>query len=223
MKLSDEKINSIDTLIDTYKKNNEDLSFELEKLKQEKKLEKEESNKIISEFEFTLKEKDAIYQNELEKKRIQYEQNLNEQIEENENLNNKLLEYKMDKDKYKSDLEIANEEIQNLSKKVDEQSLKFNQILKENDEYYQNQINKLNQRLRLKMQEDNNELNNSDNFNNNYITNQKLAKNGEEVFNELIKLKKENEQLKIENEKLKQENERLKNNDNYINNNFDDL
>ena len=148
---------------------------------------------------------------------------MNEQIEENENLNNKLLEYKMDKDKYKSDLEIANEEIQNLSKKVDEQSLKFNQILKENDEYYQNQINKLNQRLRLKMQEDNNELNNSDNFNNNYITNQKLAKNGEEVFNELIKLKKENEQLKIENEKLKQENERLKNNDNYINNNFDDL
>ena len=129
----------------------------------------------------------------------------------------------MDKDKYKSDLDIANEEIQNLSNKLNEQSLKFNQILKENDEYYQNQINKLNQRLRLKIQEDNNELNSSDNFSNNYITNQKLAKNGEEVFNELIKLKKENEQLKIENEKLKQENERLKNNDNYINNNFDDI
>ena len=213
VKISDEKINSIDNIINTYKKTNDDLLFELEKLKQEKKLEKEQSNKIISEFEFTLKEKDSIYENELEKRRIQFEQNLNEQIEENENLNSKLLEYKMDRDKYKGDLEIANDEKERLKNENNEQKIKFNQILNNNDEYYQNQINILNQRLRAKMQENNNELNNSDNFNN--ITNQKLAKNGEEVFNELIKLKKENEQLKIENEQLKKENQRLKNNDNY--------
>ena len=119
----------------------------------------------------------------------------------------------MDRDKYKGDLEIANDEKERLKNENNEQKIKFNQILNNNDEYYQNQINILNKRLRAKMQENNNELNNSDNFNN--ITNQKLAKNGEEVFNELIKLKKENEQLKIENEKLKKENERLKNNDNY--------
>ena len=224
VKISDEKINSIDNLINLYKKNNEDLNFEIEKLKLEKKAEKEESNKNISEFEITLKEKDEIFGKELEKKRIEYEQNLNEQIEENENLKSKVLEYKMERDKYKGDYEIANDEKKNCLEQIEELKMKFNQMLKENEQYYLNQINQIKQRDRVKIVEENNLFNSDSSFKNNNITNEKLAKNGEEMYIELIKLQKENEELKKENEELKKENERLKSGENNINNfNNDDF
>ena len=44
----------IDNLINLYKKSNEDLNSEIERIKLEKKLEKEESNKIISEFQIPI-------------------------------------------------------------------------------------------------------------------------------------------------------------------------
>jgi len=218
VKISDEKINSIDNLINLYKKNNEDLNFEIEKLKLEKKAEKEESNRNISEFEITLKEKDEIFEKELEKKRMEYEQNLNEQIEENENLKSKVLEYKMERDKYKGDYEIANDEKKNCLEQIEELKMKFNQMLKENEQYYLNQINQIKQRDRVKIVEENNLFNSDSSFKNNNITNEKLAKNGEEMYIELIKLQKENEELKKENEELKKENERLKSGENNINN-----
>ena len=78
--------------------------------------------------------------------------------------------------------------------------------------------------MRIKMGE-NIELNSDDNFINDNITNQKLAKNGEGIYSELLKLKKENEELKNENEALRKENERLKSgqNDSNNNNNYDDF
>ena len=145
-------------------------------------------------------------------------------MEEKENIKSQSIEYKMERDKYKVDLDIASEENKNLSNIIEEQNMKFNEILKEKDEYYKNQINKLNQRLRAKMGE-NMELNSDDNFINDNITNQKLAKNGEGIYSELLKLKKENEELKNENEALRKENERLKSgqNDSNNNNNYDDF
>ena len=145
-------------------------------------------------------------------------------MEEKENIKSQSIEYKMERDKYKVDLDIASEENKNLSNIIEEQNMKFNEILKEKDEYYKNQINKLNQRLRAKMGE-NMELNSDENFINDNITNQKLAKNGEGIYSELLKLKKENEELKNENEALRKENERLKSgqNDSNNNNNYDDF
>ena len=166
----------------------------------------------------TLKEKDEIFEKELEKKRIEYEQNLNEQIEENENLKSKLLEYKMERDKYKGDFEIANDEKKIYLSQIEEQKIKFNQILKENEQYYLNQINQIKQRARVKIVEENNLLNINISIKNNNITNEKLAINGEEIYVELIKLQKENEELKKENEELKKENEKLKSGENDFNN-----
>ena len=116
------------------------MNSEIERIKFEKKLEKEESNKIISEFQTTLKEKDEIFEKELEKKKIEYQQYLNEQMEEKENIKSQSIEYKMERDKYKVDLDIASEENKNLSNIIEEQNMKFNEILKEKDEYYKNQI-----------------------------------------------------------------------------------
>ena len=99
VQISDEKINSIDNLINLYKKSNEDLNSEIERIKLEKKLEKEESNKIISEFQTTLREKDEIFEKELEKKKIEYQQYLNEQMEEKEKI------LKMMKEMLKEELE----------------------------------------------------------------------------------------------------------------------
>ena len=153
---------------------------------------------------------------------MKYEQDLNAQLEENENLNTKFLENKMDKDKYKGELEIALEEKKSLKNQLEEQTFKFNDMLKERDEYYMKQINSLNQRLRLNMakNEENNELNDENNYFNNNVMNEKLAKNGEEIYGELLRLKKENIELKKENEKLKEENEKLKFGKNEINNNI---
>ena len=222
-RISDEKINSIDNLINLYKKTNEDLNLEIDKIKLARKLEKEESNKIIEDFEKTLKEKDLIFENEAEKLKNKYQQDLEEQLEENENLKFKYTEFKMERDKYKGELDIALDENKSLSNQINEQNFKFNEMLKEREEYYMKQINNLNQRLRSNMVqriEENNEFNDENNYFNNNIINEKLAKNGEEMYNELIKLKKENEELKNENEKLKKENERLKlgKNENNINN-----
>ena len=217
VKISDEKINSKDNLINLYKKSNEDLNLELDRIKLSRKAEKEESNKIIEEFGKTLKEKDQIFENKTEKLKNKYEQDLNEQIEANESLKIQFIENKMEKDKYKSELDIALEENKSLQNQVEEQKINFNAILKEQEEFYMKQINSLNQRLRANIaerMEENNELNN-DNMINDNITNVKLAKKGEEIANEL---RKENEELKYENEKLKEENQKLKIGRNEINN-----
>ena len=137
----------------------------------------------------------------------------------------------MERDKYKGELDMALDENKSLSNQINEQNFKFNEMLKEREEYYMRQINNLNQRLRSNIAqkiEENNEFNDENNYLNNNIINEKLAKNGEEIYNELIKLKKENEELKNENEKLKKENEILKlgKNENNINessnNNYED-
>ena len=96
--------------------------------------------------------------------------------------------------------------------------MKINQMLKENEQYYLNKINQMKQRAIVKIVEENNLINSDSSFKNNNITNEKLAKNGEEMYIELIKLQKENEELKKENEELKKENERLKSGENDINN-----
>ena len=142
---------------------------------------------------------------------------MNEQIEANESLKIQFIENKMEKDKYKSELDIALEENKSLQNQVEEQKINFNAILKEQEEFYMKQINSLNQRLRANIaerMEENNELNN-DNMINDNITNVKLAKKGEEIANEL---RRENEELKYENEKLKEENQKLKMGRNEINN-----
>ena len=47
MKISDEKINSIDNLINLYKKSNEDLNLELDRIKLSRKAEKEERFGVV--------------------------------------------------------------------------------------------------------------------------------------------------------------------------------
>ena len=184
-RISDEKINSIDNLINLYKKTNEDLNLEIDKIKLARKLEKEESNKIIEDFEKTLKEKDLIFENEAEKLKNKYQQDLEEQLEENENLKFKYTEFKMERDKYKGELDIALDENKSLSNQINEQNFKFNEMLKEREEYYMKQINNLNQRLRSNMVqriEENNEFNDENNYFYNNIINEKLVKNGEKFI-----------------------------------------
>ena len=95
-----------------------------------------------------LKEKDLVFQNEAEKLKNKYQQDLEEQLEENENLKFKYTEFKMERDKYKGELDMALDENKSLSNQINEQNFKFNEMLKEREEYYMKQINNLNQRLR---------------------------------------------------------------------------
>ena len=114
VKISDEKINSIDNMINLYKTNNDDLKMEIERIKLAKKLEKEESNKLIQDFQKTLKERDAMFENESEKIKKNYEQELNTQLEENQNLQAEIIGLNMEIKNYKGEKDLAIEENKKL-------------------------------------------------------------------------------------------------------------
>lgn len=222
VKISDEKINSIDNMINLYKTNNDDLKMEIERIKLAKKLEKEESNKLIQDFQKTLKERDAMFENESEKIKKNYEQELNTQLEENQNLQAEIIGLNMEIKNYKGERDLAIEENKKLSEQIEEQKIKMMQMMKATEDNYMRQIYNLKQRLRINMMQkldENNELNNENNIDDKNIFNEKLAKNGEEVYKELLELKKENEKLKRENDILRKENEKLKKGENNL---FDD-
>ena len=222
VKISDEKINSIDNMINLYKTNNDDLKMEIERIKLAKKLEKEESNKLIQDFQKTLKERDAMFENESEKIKKNYEQELNTQLEENQNLQAEIIGLNMEIKNYKGERDLAIEENKKLSDQIEEQKIKMMQMMKATEDNYMRQIYNLKQRLRINMMQkldENNELNNENNIDDKNIFNEKLAKNGEEVYKELLELKKENEKLKRENDILRKENEKLKKGENNL---FDD-
>ena len=224
VKISDEKINSIDNMINLYKTNNDDLKMEIERIKLAKKLEKEESNKLIQDFQKTLKERDAMFESESEKIKKNYEQELNTQLEENQNLQAEIIGLNMEIKNYKGERDLAIEENKKLSEQIEEQKIKMMQMMKATEDNYMRQIYNLKQRLRINMMQkldenENNELNNENNIDDKNIFNEKLAKNGEEVYKELLELKKENEKLKRENDILRKENEKLKKGENNL---FDD-
>ena len=224
VKISDEKIYSIDNMINLYKTNNDDLKMEIERIKLAKKLEKEESNKLIQDFQKTLKERDAMFENESEKIKKNYEQELNTQLEENQNLQAEIIGLNMEIKNYKGERDLAIEENKKLSDQIEEQKIKMMQMMKATEDNYMRQIYNLKQRLRINMMQkldenENNELNNENNIDDKNIFNEKLAKNGEEVYKELLELKKENEKLKRENDILRKENEKLKKGENNL---FDD-
>ena len=222
VKISDEKINSIDNMINLHKTNNDDLKMEIERIKLAKKLEKEESNKLIQDFQKTLKERDAMFENESEKIKKNYEQELNTQLEENQNLQAEIIGLNMEIKNYKGERDLAIEENKKLSEQIEEQKIKMMQMMKATEDNYMRQIYNLKQRLRINMMQkldENNELNNENNIDDKNIFNEKLAKNGEEVYKELLELKKENEKLKRENDILRKENEKLKKGENNL---FDD-
>ena len=222
VKISDEKINSIDNMINLYKTNNDDLKMEIERIKLAKKLEKEESNKLIQDFQKTLKERDAMFENESEKIKKNYEQELNTQLEENQNLQAEIIGLNMEIKNYKGERDLAIEENKKLSEQIEEQKIKMMQMMKATEDNYMRQIYNLKQRLRINMMQkldENTELNNENNIDDKNIFNEKLAKNGEEVYKELLELKKENEKLKRENDILRKENEKLKKRENNL---FDD-
>lgn len=224
VKISDEKINSIDNMINLYKTNNDDLKMEIERIKLAKKLEKEESNKLIQDFQKTLKERDAMFESESEKIKKNYEQELNTQLEENQNLQAEIIGLNMEIKNYKGERDLAIEENKKLSEQIEEQKIKMMQMMKATEDNYMRQIYNLKQRLRINMMQkldenENNELNKENNIDDKNIFNEKLAKNGEEVYKELLELKKENEKLKRENDILRKENEKLKKGENDL---FDD-
>jgi chromosome segregation ATPase len=208
IRISDEKINQIDNLINVYKKTNEDLSYEIEKINREKKLEKEESNKIIKEFENTLKEKNDAFDKIINQIKEEFNQKLNEQIDENENIRSKCVGFKIERDKYFGDLNILNEEYEKLKNEFQLQDIRMQNFQKELDDEYSKKINHLNDVLRLtknknqELIEENNKLNiEIRNITGKNLTNEKLALNGEEMYKELIQLKKENEELRNEKNK----------------------
>ena len=199
----EEKINSVDNLINLYKKTNDELNIEIEKIKQEKIIEKEESNNAIKNFENTLREKDEMFEKIKEKIKNEYELKLNEQIDENENIRSKYVEYKIERDKYYGDLNILQDEYEKLKNDCAQQMLAMQNAAKEMDDDYQNKINILNDKIKFILNQ-NNELKIQNNELNMQLSNifgknnfdEKLIKNGEELYKELIKIKEENEQLK---------------------------
>jgi chromosome segregation ATPase len=208
IRISDEKINQIDNLINVYKKTNEDLSYEIEKINREKKLEKEESNKLIKEFENTLKKKNDEFDKTINQKKEEYNQRLSELIDENENIRSKCVGFKIERDKYFGDLNILNEEYEKLKNEFQLQDIRMQNFQKELDDEYSKKINHLNDVLRLtknknqELIEENNKLNiEIRNITGKNLTNEKLALNGEEMYKELIQLKKENEELRNEKNK----------------------
>ena len=195
-------------MINVYKKTNENLSYEIEKINREKKLEKEESNKLIKEFENTLKKKNDEFDKTINQKKEEYNQRLSELIDENENIRSKCVGFKIERDKYFGDLNILNEEYEKLKNEFQLQDIRMQNFQKELDDEYSKKINHLNDVLRLtknknqELIEENNKLNiEIRNITGKNLTNEKLALNGEEMYKELIQLKKENEELRNEKNK----------------------
>ena len=212
IKISDEKINSIDNLINLYKNTNNDLNREIEKIKQEKKIEKEENNKKIKDFENTLKEKDNMLEKIIEEIKNEYEQKINEQIEENENIRSKYVEFKIERDKYFGDLNILNDEYEKLKDEFQSQQMRAQNIKDEIEEDYKKKLNRLNDKIRLidmknsELDRENNELKiKMKNIFGQKYKDEKLVENGEDIYQEMLILKKENEKLQKKIEELENE------------------
>ena len=174
------------------------------------KLEKDEKNKIIKEFENTLKEKDNMYETMLNNIKNEYQQRINEQIDENENMKSKYVAFKIERDKYFGEFNILKDEYEKMKNEFRQENINMLNIQKQMDDDYQRKINILNDKSKYIMAQ-NNELKNENNDLKMQITNilgknnfdEKLAKNGEELYKELIMIKKENEELKKQLENYK--------------------
>ena len=217
MKFSEEKINSVDSLINTYKNEINQLTSELEKEKQLKNKEKIENNKLIENFGVTLKQKDETYDKAIEKLKKDFQQELDNQNDENEAIKSECLGYKIERDKFCGDFNILKEEYNKLSVDYQQQQIYIQNIQKETESYYQKLMNHLEDKNRL-TGEENTKLENENielkkqirNLMDKNKTNQQLVMNDENVYNEMINIKKQNDALIQENTKLKQEIENLR-------------
>ena len=158
-----------------------------------------------------MKKKDDTFRTMLENIKNEHEQKINEKIDENENIKNKYVAFKIERDKYFGEFNILKDEYERMKYDFQQQILIMKDTLKEMDDDYKRKINILNENIKFARNQ-NNQLKNENNDLNIQLRNikginnfdEKLVQNGEELYKELIKIKKENEELKKELDKFKQ-------------------
>ena len=160
----------------------------------------------------SLKEKDNMLEKIIEEIKNEYEQKINEQIEENENIRSKYVEFKIERDKYFGDLNILNDEYEKLKDEFQSQQMRAQNIKDEIEEEYKKKLNRLNDKIRLidmknsELDRENNELKiKMKNFFGEKYKDEKLVENGENIYQEINILKKENEKLQKKIEELENE------------------
>ena len=202
-----EKEKYIDNIIKNYKKKNDEINLEKEKLNQKLQIKENQLSKLNTDFGNLLKEKMNNYEALNNMTRNKYEQIITSKENEIKELKASILTYKIEKDKYLNDYNLFKNEYDKIEQK-------FNT---ENEIYIK------------KYEEAQNDLNNKSNDYISKINELKINKENLEHDNKLmkdeLKIYAQNEktlELKIKNlEKnediLKQENSYLKkNSDNYL-------
>ena len=215
-----EKEKNIDNIIKDYKKKNDDMNLEKEKLNVKLRMKENQITKLTNEYSNLLKDKMNSYENLNNITKNKYEDIIRNKEDEIRQLNAKNLSYKIEKDKYFNDYSIIKKEFDKINqnfhiendayiKKYEEAQKNLNNIANE----YEGKITQL-KIDNDKLESDNKTLKNELQI---YITNEKnrqehisrANKNENELKEEINKLKQEKIFYTKENSSNIQEKERL--------------
>ena len=210
VKASEIKSLSIDNTINEYKKQISELNLEIEKLKLEIKLQKENNIKFKDFFSEKINICDQNFEQALNDIRIKLHKKVEDKINEYNELKAEFLNAKIERDKYYGEYNILNQDYQETKEIFQKQYLDIQREKQEKEIEISRDIGYLNDKLKALLSENNNikiKISKLENKNKELEQEKnvrdKLEMKNKEINEEVAKIKQEKEDLEKENEKLK--------------------
>ena len=210
VKASEIKSLSIDNTINEYKKQISELNLEIEKLKLEIKLQKENNIKFKDFFSEKINICDQNFEQALNDIRIKLHKKVEDKINEYNELKAEFLNAKIERDKYCGEYNILNQDYQETKEIFQKQYLDIQREKQEKEIEISRDIGYLNDKLKALLSENNNikiKISKLENKNKELEQEKnvrdKLEMKNKEINEEVAKIKQEKEDLEKENEKLK--------------------
>ena len=210
VKTSEIKSLSIDNTINEYKKQISELNLEIEKLKLEIKLQKENNIKFKDFFSEKINICDQNFEQALNDIRIKLHKKVEDKINEYNELKAEFLNAKIERDKYYGEYNILNQDYQETKKIFQQQYLDIQKEKQEKEIEMSREIGYSNDKLNALLSENKNikiKISKLENKNKELEQEKnvrdKLEIKNKEINEEIAKIKEEKEELEKENEKLK--------------------
>ena len=210
VKTSEIKSLSLDNTINEYKKQISELNLEIEKLKLEIKLQKENNMKFKDFFSEKITICDQNFEEALNEIRINLHKKVEDKIKEYNELKAEFLNAKIERDKYYGEYTILNQDYQETKEIFQKQYLDIQKEKKEKEMEMSREIGHLNDKLQALLSENKNikiKISKLENKNKELEQEKnvrdKLEMKNKEINEEVVKIKQEKEDLEKENEKLK--------------------
>ena len=210
VKTSEIKSLSLDNTINEYKKQISELNLEIEKLKLEIKLQKENNMKFKDFFSEKITICDQNFEEALNEIRINLHKKVEDKIKKYNELKAEFLNAKIERDKYYGEYTILNQDYQETKEIFQKQYLDIQKEKKEKEMEMSREIGHLNDKLQALLSENKNikiKISKLENKNKELEQEKnvrdKLEMKNKEINEEVVKIKQEKEDLEKENEKLK--------------------